>query len=347
MLVKCLLLVVLGAAAIAQTASDGLTDRTFHFAQAETTQARQEILNAIRSIGEIRYASVDLPAGMLAVRATPVQIDLAQWLFGELDRSAQPGAAESYQMAADPVPYVRTFFLVHTTGPREIQEMVNSMRSIGEIQRVVVYTPSAAVVVRGSFDQVELAAWLVRQLDQPAGVQSEEKPAEYTYNDLLLRFPATAVRAFRLAHATNPQTTQEIVNTVRSIAQVQRITFNTAVATVVSRSTPVQASLAAWLIQQLDRQAEPRTATAITEFPPGLAGLMPAPAPSMADQTVKVAALAHVSSPQAAQELVNRIRSTAGMQRVVYTSLPRAVTLCGTANQMAEAERLIQEADRQ
>jgi hypothetical protein len=70
------------------------------------------------------------------------------------------------------------------------------------------------------------------------------------------------------------------------------------------------------------------------------------PGPAVSGDVVKVADLAKTSTPQALQDLVNLIRSTAGMQRIVFTSMAQALTLRGTAAQMAAAERLIQQAEK-
>lgn len=342
MIRKAGFIVLFAAAAMAQTAQ---SERAFRFVHTESLQAVQEINNIVRVIAELRDTSVDTATDTLVVRGTAEQVNLVQWLFNELDQAPGRGM-QQYQMEGDDFPYVRIFFLAHTTTPQAIQEMINTLRSIGEIQRVTALTVNSAIVVRGGFDQAELAAWLVPLLDLPAGVQPATAPIEHHYNDPFLRFPATAARVFRLAHATTPLAMQEIVNAVRSIAEVPRVVAYTPVATMVLRGTPVQAELAAWMLQQLDQAPAARSKAAFTEYPPGLAGLQPPPARPVTDETVKVAALAHTRTVQAMQDLVNQIRSSAGMPRIVYTTAAWAITLRGTAAQMAIAEQLIEKADQ-
>jgi type II secretory pathway component GspD/PulD (secretin) len=331
------------AAAMAQSTQP---ERVFRFVHTESLQARQEINNMMRSIAVIKDTTVDVSAGTLLVRGTADQISFAQWLFGELDQAPGAHGTQIYQVAGDYVPDVRVFFLAHATSPQSMQEMMNTLRSIGEIQRVSALNANAAIVVRGTYDQAELAAWLVPLLDLPAGVQPATAPLEHHYNDPNFRFPATAVRVFRLAHTTTPLAMQEIINAVRSIAEVQRATMNTPVATMVIRSTPVQAALTAWMLEQLDQPAVARSAAAFTEYPPGLAGLQPPPARPVTDEIVRVATLARTRTAQGLNDLVSQIRSTARMQRVVYTSMAGALTLRGTAAQMAMAEELIRNADQ-
>jgi type II secretory pathway component GspD/PulD (secretin) len=248
-------LLLLPAAALAQPTLDGEAARIFRFAHAELPQQRQEIVNAIRSITEMQRTVVDSRAGALAVRGTPEQLELAAWVFGELDRAPAPPAStvmDSHQVPGDYAPQARAFFLSHGGNPETIQEIVNAVRAVAEVQRMAAYNANSALVLRGTADQMQLAAWIIRNLDKPSGVQSDAKPLEYTYNDSSPR-PTTAVRMYRLAHSTTPQAMQELVNAIRSISEAQRVMVNNAVATITLRGTPAQAAMATWLVEELDR----------------------------------------------------------------------------------------------
>ena len=61
----------------------------------------------------------------------------------------------------------QTFYLVNVSAPQEIQEIVNAVRSISELQRVVAFTSQNAIIVRGEADQVALAAKMIQDLDKP------------------------------------------------------------------------------------------------------------------------------------------------------------------------------------
>jgi hypothetical protein len=327
---RSLLAFLFSASALAQSAPDGLSSQTFHFLHADTAQARQEIVNAMQSIGEIRAVTADPAAGTLLVRGTTPQLDLAQWIFGQLDQA--PGAAADsggqYQLQADHAPYVRTFFLAHTAAPPAVQQLINAIRATVGMPRVVAYTPNLALMVRGNYDEVQLAAWLVRHLDVPPGLQQD--PADLAYDYSSPRDPA--VRIFRLAHATAPLAMQELINAIRSISEVQRATVCTPTASLILRGAPEQMAVAAWLVQELDRQ--PTSAGAIEEYPG-----MP-----FAGQVVKVASLPPAGTPRDLQALVNTIRVTAGIPRIVFNSASHAVVFRAGAGQAALAEQLIRQA---
>ncbi|MBZ5624847.1 MAG: hypothetical protein LAQ69_40025 [Acidobacteriia bacterium] len=61
----------------------------------------------------------------------------------------------------------QTFYLSNVNMPQEIQEIVNAVRSVSELQRVVAYNSQNAIIVRGEADQVELAAKMIHDLDRP------------------------------------------------------------------------------------------------------------------------------------------------------------------------------------
>jgi general secretion pathway protein D len=61
----------------------------------------------------------------------------------------------------------QTFYLSNVSSAQEIQEIVNAVRSIAELQRVVAFTSQNAIIVRGEQDQVALAAKMIHDLDKP------------------------------------------------------------------------------------------------------------------------------------------------------------------------------------
>jgi general secretion pathway protein D len=61
----------------------------------------------------------------------------------------------------------KTFYLSNVNTPQELQEIVNAVRSVSELQRVVAYNSQNAIIVRGETDQVALAEKMIRDLDKP------------------------------------------------------------------------------------------------------------------------------------------------------------------------------------
>jgi general secretion pathway protein D len=61
----------------------------------------------------------------------------------------------------------KTFYLSNVNTPQELQEVMNVIRSVSELQRVVVYNSQNAIIVRGEADQVALAEKMIHDIDKP------------------------------------------------------------------------------------------------------------------------------------------------------------------------------------
>jgi len=111
----------------------------------------------------------------LALRGTPGQLALAEWLFTELASGARaPGPAQESGLPAskeywDPEPVgklgelVRVFHFAPSATDRNIQEAAHSVRTVGRIFTVFPCTALRAVVVRGNAQEVALAEALIRE----------------------------------------------------------------------------------------------------------------------------------------------------------------------------------------
>ena len=64
---------------------------------------------------------------------------------------------------------VRVFYIKNATSVQELQEISTTVRSVTEIRRAFTYNSQMAILVRGTADQVALAAKLINDLDKPKG----------------------------------------------------------------------------------------------------------------------------------------------------------------------------------
>lgn len=336
-----------------QTAADQNVDKTFHLTYTETPQSVQEIVNIMRAITEVPQVTADNAARTMTLHGTANQLGLAGWLVPQLDRLAPPTPQPSqspatleYRLGGSSDSVARVFYPSHTGTPQALQEMVNAIRSILEVQRVVAYNNLKALVLRGTAEQIAAAEWLINGLDKPAGVQPVSphggNPAAiaYTYSDPSIdvhidpRLRTPAVRVFYLTHTPTPQALQELVNSVRSLTDLQRVVVYNRPMAIALRGTTDQVAMAEWLINALDRPAD----TAAQ-------GQTPATNQYQLSWSSDVARVFYppTATPQALQELVNEVRSTTHIQRATSCNTPGALALRGTVGQVALAEKLIQE----
>ena len=145
---------LIACSAFGQPSPDQTVDKVFHFANTTLPQGRAEITNAIRTIAAIQKASVDNGASVLAVSGTAGQIAMAEWLFFEMDKPADAPppkvAPVEFRVAGAADDVARVFYLVNSPTPQAAQEIVNTIRSLAEIQRILVYNAPKAVAMRGT-----------------------------------------------------------------------------------------------------------------------------------------------------------------------------------------------------
>jgi len=162
-------------------APDGGVDavRVFYLTHDETPTDAQEIVNLIRTTADIQRIFPYNTRRAIALRGTPAQIALAEWLIAELDKavSSQTNRAEAYE---HPAPSgggdaVRLFFFTHDHTPEDLQEMIHVIRTTADIQRIYPYAAQRAIALRGTADQIALAEWLFHRLGAPAGEQVRPK----------------------------------------------------------------------------------------------------------------------------------------------------------------------------
>ena len=226
------------------------------------TQNFQEIADLIRTMTDVPWASVDNAKTLWLYGGKSDQITLAEWLFHELDKPAtgelpgsqgQISSTPEYRVPGASDSVVRVFYLTHTRTASGLQEIVVAIRSVAEIQRVVVYRGSQAMVLRGTQGEMASAEWMINALDKPAGEQTlaSQSPAIPQYRLSNDRYPE--MRVFHLSNTAEPQASQEITNMVRSQTEMQRVILCFEQRALVVRGTLDQVALAERLIQERDR----------------------------------------------------------------------------------------------
>jgi type II secretory pathway component GspD/PulD (secretin) len=333
------LAVALASVALAQTPV--AVEKTFHFTYVDTPQQTQEIVNAMRAIVDVKQASVDNAARTMTLGGTADQIAMAAWILPQVDLPASTQSAPpqnppalDYRLAGSSDAVAHVFYLSPANTPQTTQEVLNSIRSVFEVQRITALSSNRALVMRGTADQVAGTSWMINALDRPAGSPAPNPSYTFTADPNNARIaPYNAVRIF-YPQTPNPQATQEIVNSVRSITELQRVVAYNRLGAIVARGTPDQINMAEWLINALGKPAAATSqspAQAVDQYP-------------MAGST-DVARVFYLppASPESLQEAVAQVRSTTRMQRVTSYSVSQAMVVRGSVGQVEMAAKLIQE----
>jgi len=218
----------------------------FYLSHASGPPAVQEIITTVRSVGDIRRVFVYNALKAAIVRGTEQQISLAAWIVDQLNQPADvaaPGPPE-YQWSGGEV--ARVFELAHAETPQDLQEIVTLIRSIGDVQRMFICNQRHAVVLRAPEERVALAAWLVDELDKPAGPQDTTAVHEYRQ----LSGPDNLVRVFYLAEKS-PEERRQVIDQVRANAGVRRIFIYNALGALAVRGTVGQVETAEKVLEEM------------------------------------------------------------------------------------------------
>jgi hypothetical protein len=227
----------------------------------------------------------------------------------------------------------QTFYLTNADSPAIVQQSLNAIRSIGDIRDATSDWSKKSITVQGTTDQLSLAAWLTNEINHAP----QTRPALMRHD-----YPGTVadnreVHIFYMAHTESPQDIQEVVNMVRSIADIQRMfPWNSMMAIVLS-GTPEQSALAGWMLNEVD-------------VAPGAAKSGMKSYPYSGDprggNVVQVYVLANTDTPKAIQEIVNGTRSVADIQRCFPFASRKLIGMRGSNDQIALADWILGLLDR-
>ncbi len=212
------------------------------------------------------------------------------------------------------------------------------VRALTEIQNVAFDAAQRTMTVAWNADQLALITWLFTELDRPASRPQSLQVRDSTFND-----PRTpAVKIFYPANVATAQQVQEVINGVRSIAEVQRCMALNGPGAIVIRAGAEEAALAEWIVAELDRSMSGKRPTGKREYNYPDTFLPP----ERRATAVRIYYPATVSTPVDIQELVNGIRSVADAQRVVGFMATGSIVLRTTPGQAELADWLVKELDQ-
>ena len=225
------------------------------------------------------------------------------------------------------------FHFSYAVGVQDMQEITTVIRAISDVQQAIADTDQKSLAIRGTPTQIALAGWLFKGLDVPLD-QPPPSSADY---------PGTApgddvVRVFYLTHTDTVQNLAEIATLVRSIGNIRRLFTYNALHAIAMRGTADQIALAEWLFKELDKQpdAQQNQDTSIHEYR----------LPGNTEDIVRVFYLPGTDVVPRFQAFVTQVRTITEIRRLFTYNALRAFAARGTADQLALADKLIQERNK-
>jgi hypothetical protein len=223
----------------------------------------------------------------------------------------------------------RVFTFQHIETVQNFQEIANLIRFITEIRDVTANNEQKALLVHGTAEQVALAGWLTKQLDQPPGSSAVPTSLEYkgpTGDDV--------VRILYLPETATVQDFQEIANAARTVTEVRRVFTYNAARAVAIRDTPDKVAMVEWVARELDRQSPAWSEDARPDYLVGR------------NDSIRVFRIANAKSVQDFQEMANTMRTMAEIRRVFTYNPGRAMAVRGTPEELGMADWLQKQLDK-
>jgi type II secretory pathway component GspD/PulD (secretin) len=236
----------------------------------------------------------------------------------------------------------RVFNFSNKPSPQVMQEVLTLMRTLLDLSRVSGDAGTATVSIQASPDELAMADWLLREMDQPAGPREARRVDQYIVPASVQATPLgkpgkndQVIKVFFLAHTENGRGVQQLLTVLRAVGDVQKVFNDTAQTALVVRCPESQMALTEYLIYTLDVAAD--SAIAVPEFH--------YKSPEGNDSIVRVFYLAHATAQLANQQILTALRNVVEIDKVFNYSSPAALVVRGSADEIAAAEWLIRSLD--
>ena len=108
---------------------------------------------------------------LLAIRSDAAHIQMVQWLIPKLDTETPNTSGNEARFPNGNDDVVHVFYLEHVTSPEGINGLLTEIRKTTHIGKAYDQTVPAALVLRGTADQIAMAAGMIKQADQPVAAK--------------------------------------------------------------------------------------------------------------------------------------------------------------------------------
>ena len=206
-------------------------DATIALAYTPTPQSVRQMTTILKTLAHVLDVSFDATHSSFTLRGPANSLDLSEWLLHAMDKPAgwQPTMQESdnpssreyhlkdggYYSIDDKTPVARVYYLKNTTTPGGVQEILTTLRVVGNIFEVFSYDGLRMLAFRGTATGVDLEEWMIRKLDVTAA--SEGNPDENVFK----LSAEDLVRVFYLDPATSVKDLFDITMKIRTTPKVK------------------------------------------------------------------------------------------------------------------------------
>jgi hypothetical protein len=241
----------------------------------------------------------------------------------------------------------RVVRLTNTPTAQGFQQMATSIRVIAQIPNLTIDSAHNSFVLHGTPGDLAMAEWMIHVMDKPAGWRPSDQeiwnPATREYRAADERNPIA--RIYYLTSTKSPVDVQEIITLIRTVADIQKIFCYSPTGIVAVRGPADLVELGEWLIRKLDLPASPQATAAVPQESGANLYRLAAPQRNGSEDLVRVFYLRPGVSVNGVQEMMGAMRKDAHIQKVFCHTAQPAIAVRGNSAQLAQAQRIIEEAE--
>ena len=309
----------------------GQSTVALHMTIVPNQAALNEVATIMRTVGDIRQLSTNHSTNDIIVSGSEADTAFAAWLVKQLDNT-EPQSSGPYSMPNGSVAQI--LYLKHTGGQNAVlNEVVTTLRAVADVQRIFTYTPLQAIVLRASPTRLQAAEWLAAQVDVTTTDDARFQPHEYLLQDSA----GQVLRVLYAVHPTSLAGLNEMITTLRTVADIQAIFSRSTPPGIAFRTSPAKAQMADWLFQQLDV-----TPTDDARFQPH-----EYPLQDGSSQVLRVLYAVHRMSPAGLNEMATTLRTVGDIQAIFIRSTPPGIAFRTSPAKARLADWLFQQLDVQ
>ena len=153
--------------------------RVFFPEYIRTPQQLQEFVNVVRAVSGLVRIMPAPSAQAIALRDEASRAKLAEWLFDSLDQpsghTSEPLSFHWEGLRGSPQDQAMEVRIVYPglNTPQELQELINALRVVSNMTRLMPYNPLQALIWRGTKEQDALGDWLLKNIRSAASGEYE------------------------------------------------------------------------------------------------------------------------------------------------------------------------------
>ena len=208
-----------------------------------------EFVTVLRTVADLQRIFTYSASHAIVVRADSGHVQAGDWLVQKMDVAADAhpvNAQYKWTLPACSGGSVEVAFMPRQMSQMNLNSIVTTVRAIADVQRIFTRTGTPqAIAFRGCQDEVQLADWIIQQVEIQTNPQMKGQKKEY----MVAGSTDPVTRVYYLGNSSSQQLNQ-LARTLRTQARIQHLFVVADASAVALRATPDMMDVADKIIEQ-------------------------------------------------------------------------------------------------